>query len=78
MRILFFAQLRELAGADRADLAADGLDEAALWSLLETRWPALSQCRATTRLARNGRYAEPGEVFLADDEVALVPPVSGG
>jgi len=78
VRIMFFAQLRELAGADRAELQADGVDEAALWRLLEARWPALSQRRASTRLARNGHYAGPGEIFRADDEVALIPPVSGG
>jgi molybdopterin converting factor small subunit len=29
-------------------------------------------------LARNGRYAGSGEVFERGDEVALIPPVSGG
>jgi molybdopterin converting factor small subunit len=30
------------------------------------------------RLARNGVYAGEGEIFLEGDEVALIPPVSGG
>ena len=78
VRIMFFAQLRELTGVDRAELEVDGVREGELWELLERRWPALSPMRATTRVARNGVYAGPGEIFAAGDEVALIPPVSGG
>jgi len=45
---------------------------------LVERWPALAAHRANTRLARNGAYAGESEIFGADDEVALIPPVSGG
>jgi molybdopterin converting factor small subunit len=78
MRILFFAQLREVTGAAEAELEADGVDGVALWELLLARWPGLEVHRGTTRLARNGVYAGGGEVFADDDEVALIPPVSGG
>jgi len=78
VRIMFFAQLRELTGEDQAELESDATSEGELWVALEKRWPVLSGHRATTRLARNGSYAGPGEVFFADDEVALIPPVSGG
>jgi molybdopterin synthase sulfur carrier subunit len=78
MKVLFFAQLREAAGAAGAELEADGVDEAALWELLLARWPGLAAYRAQTRLARNGVYAGVNEVFADSDEVALIPPVSGG
>jgi len=78
VQILFFAQLRTAVGADRAEVEADGVDQAELWRLLEARWPALSKHRSTTRLARNGAYAGPEEIFRSGDEVALIPPVSGG
>jgi len=78
MRILFFAQLREVAGAVDAELKADGVDDAVLWKLLLARWPGLAAYRAQTRLARNGVYAGANEVFADSDEVALIPPVSGG
>lgn len=78
MRILFFAQLREVVGVDQISLAADDLSAAALWDLLIARWPALAVHREQTRLARNGVYAVAGEVFGSADEVALIPPVSGG
>lgn len=78
VRIMFFAQLRELTGADHAEVQADRIAGPELWDLLLKRWPSLSAHRATTRLARNGCYAGPDEVFMGDDEVALIPPVSGG
>ena len=78
MRILFFAQLREVAGAVDAELKADGVDDVVLWELLLARWPGLAAYRAQTRLARNGVYAGANEVFSDSDEVALIPPVSGG
>lgn len=78
VRILFFAQLRGSVGSDEAELEADGVNQEQLWRLLEERWPALSAHRATTRLARNGVYAGSDDVFRSSDEVALIPPVSGG
>jgi len=78
MRILFFAQLREVVGAAEAELEADSVDAVALWKLLVARWPGLTAHRAQTRLARNGVYAGVDEVFAEGDEVALIPPVSGG
>lgn len=78
MRILFFAQLRVVVGVEAAELDAVGVGKDELWELLLRRWPGLSVHRATTRLARNGSYVESGELFEADDEVALIPPVSGG
>jgi molybdopterin converting factor subunit 1 len=78
VRILFFAQLRGAVGSDRAEVEADGVNQTELWRLLEKRWPSLSAHRATTRLARNGTYAAPEDIFRSGDEVALIPPVSGG
>lgn len=75
---MFFAQLRSLTGMESVEIEADNVGAADLWRLLEERWPALSGHRATTRLARNGSYAEAGALFRAGDEVALIPPVSGG
>lgn len=78
MKILFFAQLREATGVAGAEIDADGVDASSLWAILLERWPALAAHRANTRLARNGAYAGETEIFGAGDEVALIPPVSGG
>lgn len=78
VKILFFAQLREVAGVAEAELDAGDVDGTCLRRLLLGRWPALAPMLADARLARNGEYAAEGEVFRAADEVALIPPVSGG
>jgi len=79
MTVLFFATARTATGLDREDLPVSGaLSEGELWEKLITRHPALAEIRTSTRLACNGVYAEAGSVFSDADEVALIPPVSGG
>ena len=79
MRVLFFAQLQDATGCGRTELdVASSVDEARLWALLLERFPALAAHRASVRLARNWEYAAPGTMFSNADEVALIPPVSGG
>jgi molybdopterin converting factor small subunit len=78
MKVLFFAQLKDIAGVGEWSVAGDGLSATELWDLLMARWPGLAAHREQTRLARNGVYAGSDEVFGAADEVALIPPVAGG
>jgi molybdopterin synthase catalytic subunit/molybdopterin synthase sulfur carrier subunit len=78
MRILFFAHLREATGVSIAEIVTEGVTADRLWSLLIERWPALAAHRDGIRLARNGVYVQAEEVFGNNDEVALIPPVSGG
>jgi MoaE-MoaD fusion protein len=73
-----FAILRELS-VDRTQLElTDGATVADAWSALVARYPGLGPHREYVRAARNGEYAA-WDVVLADgDEVAFLPPVSGG
>jgi molybdopterin converting factor subunit 1 len=79
VRVRLFAIQRELAGTrDVAlELPAGATIEAA-WSAIVERFPVLAPGRSSIRFARNAAYAPP-ETELADgDEVAMIPPVSGG
>jgi molybdopterin converting factor subunit 1 len=79
MRVLFFAQLKDATGCDVAELAVTSpLNAMQLWAELLQRFPALAAHRANVRLARNWEYAAPDATFVAADEIALIPPVSGG
>lgn len=79
MRVLFFAQLKDVTGCSECRVAVDDpLTTDALWAALRQRFPALHAQRATIRLARNWEYAGPDARFGENDEVALIPPVSGG
>ena len=79
IRVRLFAIQRELAGAREIPLElGDGAVVEDAWAAIALRFPALAPGRASLRFARNGDYAEP-ETALADgDEVAFIPPVSGG
>jgi molybdopterin converting factor small subunit len=78
MRILFFAHLQDAGGGAEMHLPGDDVDADGLWQLLIAARPALAPFRASVRLAKNSAYAAPDTRFYETDEVALIPPVSGG
>jgi molybdopterin synthase catalytic subunit len=69
-----FAGLRERAGS--GSLEVDVPDDATVADV----WPLLGLGAEPAGLlyARNRAYVEPTEALLAGDEVAVIPPVSGG
>jgi molybdopterin synthase catalytic subunit len=74
VRVRLFAMLRERAGSDVVELELP--DGARVSDALD----ALSDVTSgiTCVMAVNRDYAEPGQVLAAGDELALIPPVSGG
>jgi len=79
MRVLFFAQLKDATGCDSIELVpAEPLNVELLWAELLKKFPILAAHRANVRLARNWEYAAPDARFSDADEIALIPPVSGG
>jgi molybdopterin converting factor subunit 1 len=78
MRILFFGQLKAITGKPEMQLSfgADSADD--LWRELIALHPSLSALRSQIRLAQNGEFASPSARFSDSDEIALIPPVSGG
>lgn len=79
MTLLYFAQARRVTGLAAETLATSaplGADQ--LWTEILQRHPDLALLHPVIRLARNGEFAAPDTLFLPDDEVALIPPVSGG
>ena len=79
VRVRLFAVQRELAGTRSVSIdLPDGADVEAVWSALVTSYPVLAPGRASLRFARNGDYADPSTILADGDEVAMIPPVSGG
>lgn len=73
-----FATLRE-ASADRVQVPLDGgASTADAWAAMVERHPALASHREFVRVARNGSYAAWDDALADGDEVAFLPPVSGG
>ena len=79
VRVRLFALQRELAGARELslDLPEPASVEAA-WEALVARHPVLAPGRPSVRFARNGAYADATDALADGDEVAMIPPVSGG
>ena len=79
VRVRLFAVQRELAGA--REVALDLPDDATVadaWDGLVALHPLLAPGRASVRFARNGAYADAATPLAEGDEVAMIPPVSGG
>ncbi|MEZ5077683.1 MAG: molybdenum cofactor biosynthesis protein MoaE [Solirubrobacterales bacterium] len=80
-RIRLFAVLRERAGTDLVEVeVADGATVGDALRGLAEQHPDLAPALATLRplLAVNREYADEATVLAAGDELALIPPVSGG
>ncbi len=50
----------------------------ALIELLHARYPKLAERVGSVRFAVNSEYAESSQPLRSGDEVAVIPPVSGG
>jgi molybdopterin converting factor subunit 1 len=79
VRVRLFARLRELAGAGelRREVPA-GATVAALWEALSNEFPGLRPHSASVSVAVNQEFARRTTELAEGDEVAFLPPVSGG
>ena len=79
IRVRLFARQRELAGTREIafDLPA-GATIADAWNALAAQVPAVASGRPFVRFARNGDYAAATTPLEEDDEIACIPPISGG
>jgi molybdopterin converting factor small subunit len=79
VQVLFFGILKDVAGraSDGVELP-DGSTVADLLRHYEALIPRLHELLPSVALSVNQHYAGPGTVLGANDEVALLPPVSGG
>ncbi len=79
VRVLYLGMLRDVAGRDREAVElADGSRLSDLYSELERRIPKLQSFRNSLALALNQEYSDAAAELHDNDEVALIPPVSGG
>ena len=79
VRVLFFGVLRDLAGRSSDSLQLpEGGSVRDVIARYEREIPALKKHLSSIALAVNEQYASPDTALKANDEVALLPPVSGG
>jgi molybdopterin converting factor subunit 1 len=79
VKVLFFGRLKEIAGrAEDAIELAEASTIEQLFSLYVTRLPELARYRSSLVASRNQEFAAWDTALHSGDEVAFLPPVSGG
>ena len=79
VRVRFFALLRDAAGADECRLMVDSASRGSdARMILSARYPALAGLLPYVRCAINHEYRSWETPLRDGDELALIPPVSGG
>ena len=79
VRVLLFGSLREAAGAKELSVALpERASVVALRELLMASQPAFGKLAGRLRVAVNREFASDDAVLADGDEVAFLPPVSGG
>ncbi|MFO1539168.1 MAG: molybdenum cofactor biosynthesis protein [Chloroflexota bacterium] len=75
---LFALQRRQLGTKALPLTLPDGATIADAWAALVAAHPVLAPAATSMRFARNAVYADPATPLADGDELALIPPVSGG
>jgi molybdopterin synthase catalytic subunit len=79
VRVLFFGMLREIVGMSREDAEfPEGADLHSAFAAYAARFPRLGDLARSIVMARNQEFADPATKLAEGDEVAFLPPVSGG
>ncbi|MDA0999557.1 MAG: molybdopterin converting factor subunit 1 [bacterium] len=79
VRLKCFAWAREVTGAEEVVLdLPEGGTVADLRAVLEARYPVFEGRMESIAVSVNQEFAGEGTAISAGDEVALIPPISGG
>ena len=78
VKVLLFGAAADWAGTRETRIPSGEITLDELWPLLAERHPGLSPMRDTLAFAINGEYARWDARVAPGDEVAGLPPVSGG
>ena len=78
-KVLFFGMLREIAGRPSEDAEfSDGADLRAVFDAYAARFPRMKDMAASIVVARNHEFSDLSTPVSDGDEIAFLPPVSGG
>lgn len=79
VRLLLFAVLRDIVGSPEVEIEiAAGTSVSDVWNNLRARHQELSAYVTPPLTAVNETYVDPATELHDSDELAFVPPVSGG
>lgn len=79
VQVLFFGQLKEIVGASQEEAElSEGARVEDLFERYGRRFPKLAEFRDSIAASLNCEYADWRAPLATGDEVAFLPPVSGG
>jgi molybdopterin converting factor subunit 1 len=80
LKVLFFGRLKELAGysEDSIEFADAATTIEQLFGVYAARHPEIAKYRSSVVASRNQEFAAWDTPLCSGDEVAFLPPVSGG
>ena len=79
VRVRLFARLADVAGTRVAEVdLGEGLTAGDAYRLLCSRYPAMEGLEGSLMYAVNAEYVSAEQPLQDGDELALIPPVSGG
>src|ERR1700757_2748318 len=78
-KVLFFGLLKDVVDRPQEDIELpEGADLRSVFDLYAARYPRLADLSRSIVMARNQEFAELSTRVAEGDELAFLPPVSGG
>ena len=79
VKVLFFGRVRELTGIAEESIAVpEGTTLTELFEHYQGRFPVLAGFRSSLVASRNQEFAAWNTPLVSGDDIAFLPPVSGG
>lgn len=78
VKVLLFGAAADVAGTRQVEISVESATVEEIWPLITSRHPGLESMRDSLAFAVNDEYASPDTLVSEGDELAVLPPVSGG
>jgi molybdopterin converting factor small subunit len=78
VKVLFFGRLKEIADSSEDVELTEGASIESLFARFVARYPELARYRGSVVASRNQEFSAWTTLLHSGDEVAFLPPVSGG